>query len=190
MIALKIASKIAFTSTLVCLLAVAACDVPECIDEPSNLTPEATASCGASPTPADPAIVSAGAERFDDGRLVLTMTSWGMDCGTRASDVYPNDDCDSTGWIFTIEIPPELAVLGVLDMASHPEILGSMTVMDGGNAGSTGSIGDEPFFVGTLELTQISEGCVGGVLHGFGTGNLDSTLGGPELEGSFVAPTC
>jgi hypothetical protein len=172
------------------VLSLAACDVPECIDGPSNLTPENTASCEPSATPVESAIVSSGAEWLDDGGLVLTLTSWGLECGTRAYDVQFNDDCDTKGWIFTLEIPAELAVPGVLVMAEHPEILGSMTVIDGGDGGSTGSIGDLPFFVGQLELAQVDEGCVGGVLHGFGTGSPDPTLGGPELEGSFVAPAC
>lgn len=187
MIVLKL---VPFTLPLTLVLALAACDVPECIDGPSNLTPEATASCVASPTPAEPAIVSSGAELLAEGNLILTLTSWGMECGTRADDVLPSDACDRSGWIFTIEIPPELAVLGVIDLSNHPEVRGTMTVMDGGNAGSRGSIDGEPFLVGTIELTQISEGCVTGVLHGFGSGDPDPTLGGPELEGAFVAPTC
>ena len=39
------------------LLSLGACDIPECIDGPSNLTPENTASCEASATPAESAIV-------------------------------------------------------------------------------------------------------------------------------------
>lgn len=33
-------------------------------------------------------------------------------------------------------------------------------------------------------------GGVSGVLQGFGTGSPDPTLGGPELDGGFVAPVC
>lgn len=172
------------------LLSLGACDFPECIDGPSNLIPENTESCESNPTPAESEIVSSGAELLDDGGLILTLTSWGMECGTQAYDVQPSDECDRVGWIFTIEIPPELVVAGMLDMTAHPEILGSMTVLNGGDGGSTGSIGDEPFFVGQLELVQIGDGCITGVLHGFGTGSPDPTLGGPELDGSFVAPTC
>jgi hypothetical protein len=173
-----------------CLISLGACDIPECIDGPSNLTPESTESCEPSATPAESEILNAGAELLDNGGLILTWTSWGMECGIRAFDVEFSDDCERTGWIFTIEIPPELVAPGVLDLAAHPEILGSMTVIHGGDAGSTGNIGDEPFFVGELELVQLGADCVTGVLHGFGTGSLDPTLGGPELDGSFLAPTC
>jgi hypothetical protein len=172
------------------LLSLPACDVPECIDGPSNLTPESTATCDPSATPTESAIVSAGAEWLENGSLVLTLTSWGLECGTRAADVKYSDDCNRTGWIFTMEIPSRLAAPGMIDMAAHPEIRGTMTVMDRGDGGTRGSIGDYPFFVGQLELVQLDDGCVGGVLHGFGTGDPDPTLGGPELDGSFVAPTC
>lgn len=167
-----------------------ACDIPECIDGPSNLTPEATATCESPASPLESEIVSAGAQWRDDGSLVLSWTSWGLECGVVAQDVDPIDECEQHGWIFTVEIPPELAVAGVITMSQHPEVLGSMTVIHGGDAGSTGSIGDEPFFVGALELESVHEGCVSGTLIGFGTGNSDPTLGGPQLDGGFVAPTC
>ncbi len=166
-----------------------ACDVPECIDGPSNLTPENTASCVPSATPSESAIVSAGAE-FEQGSLTLTLTSWGLECGARADQVAPSDDCESSGWIVTIVLPPELAVAGVIDLASHPELQWTMFVADRGDAGSHDNFGDQANLVGQLELTDVGEGCVTGVLHGFGTGSPDPGLGGPELEGSFVAPTC
>ncbi|MFV8755608.1 hypothetical protein ACNOYE_34085 [Nannocystaceae bacterium ST9] len=183
----------ALAGLLGALASSAACDIPECIDGPSNLTPEATASCEAPLDPAESEILSAGAEWLDDGSLVITWTSWGLECGIRSDDVEPSDDCNRTGWIISAKIPAELAILGTLDLATHPEIRSGITVIHGGDAGSRGTIGDEPdepFLVGTIELTQLDEGCVAGVLHSFGTGDPDPTLGGPELEGSFVAPTC
>lgn len=170
----------------------ASCDDVECIDGPSNLTPEATACCAAPPEDSTPeaAIKSASAELRDDGTLVLTLSSMGLACGTEASDVSLPDDCAMDGWVYTIEIPPELAVPGTLVLTDHPEIRGVMTVLAGFDGGQTGSIGDEPFYVGELELSDVGDSCVTGVLHNFGTGNPDPTLGGPELDGSFVAPRC
>src|SRR5690606_25229537 len=98
------------------LLGLASCDLPECIQGPSNLTPETTAACAAPPEDTTPeaAIQSAGAELRDDGTLVLTLSSMGLACGTEALDIAPPDDCRIDGWAFTIEIPPELAVPGVI----------------------------------------------------------------------------
>jgi hypothetical protein len=170
----------------------AACDFPECIDGPSNLTPESTAACAAPPEGSSPEteITNAGAELRDDGTLVLTLSSMGLECGTEASDIPPPEDCAMDAWVFTLEIPPELVAVGVLELSDYPEILGSSTVISGLDGGSSGSIGDEPYFVGQVELTDINDGCVTGVVHGFGTGSFDSNLGGPELDGSFVAPRC
>jgi hypothetical protein len=170
----------------------ASCDLPECIDSPSNLTPEATATCAAPPegTTPESEIYSAGAQLRNDGTLVLTFSSMGLACGTEAADVWIPDDCRMSSWTFTIEIPPELAVPGELTLSDHPEIGGSMTVVHGFDGGQVGNSGAQPFFVGQLELTNIGDGCVTGVLRSFGTGNPDSTLGGPELDGSFVAPRC
>jgi hypothetical protein len=162
-----------------------ACDLPECIDGPSNLTPENTAGCLVPNNPIEPRIVSAGAELLDDGSLVLTWTSFGMECGTRATDVELATDCERTGWSITAELPPELVVPGTIDLAAHPEVLGALTVLDSSGGGSRPAE-----LVGQLELTQISDDCVTGVLHGFGTGLPDPSFGGPELAGSFVAPAC
>lgn len=170
----------------------ASCDMPECIGGPSNLTPEATASCAAPPegTTPESAIKSAGAELRNDGTLVLTVTSMGLECGIEALDVSIPEDCWMDAWVFTIEIPPELAILGTITLTDHPEIRGSMTVVDGYGAGQAGTSGPETFFVGELELTNIGDGCITGVLRSFGTGNPDPTLGGPQLDGSFIAPRC
>lgn len=183
-----------------------ACDLPECIDGPSNITPETTASCVAPPEGTEPAteIFSASAETLADGTLVLTWSSWGLACGTKASEVELAMDCETIGWAITAEIPPELlmssgegegdpgtlSAVRVIDFAQHPEIRGTLTVMDEGSGGSRVSFGDEPFFVGSIELIDVGGDCVTGVLRGFGTGDPDPTLGGPELEGSFVAPRC
>lgn len=189
----------------VLLVTFAACDMPECIDGPSNLTPETTASCVAPSEGTEPEteIVSASAEILDDGTLVLTWSSWGLTCGTQAGEIPPPEDCQTTGWALTAEIPPELitpseggvepgstTATSIIDLAEHPEVLGTATVTNGGDGISSGSYGGESFFVGTIELVQVGDECVTGVLHGFGTGNVDPTLGGPELEGSFFAPRC
>lgn len=167
-----------------------ACDPPECIDGPSNLTPEATASCEQPPEALDDQIESASAELLDDGTLILTWSSRGLGCGTHAGDVELPDECEWSGWVLSVEIPAELAEPGVITLAEHPEVRGVMTVAGSGGAGSRGTIGDEPFYVGELELVALGQGCVSGVLHGFGTGDPDPTLGGPELDGGFVAPFC
>jgi hypothetical protein len=174
------------------LLGLASCDAPECIDGPSNLTPEAVASCAAAPegTAPETAIKSAGAELRDDGTLILTLSSLGLGCGTRAYDVPFPEDCTIDGWVFTLEIPPELAVPGVIILTDHPEILSSTTVLSGFDAARYDTSLPERFMVGELELISIGDGCVTGVLRSFGTGNPDPTLGGPELDGSFVAPRC
>ncbi|PCC68597.1 hypothetical protein SAMN02745121_05271 [Nannocystis exedens] len=166
-----------------------ACDPPQCIDGPAQ-TPLDTAACAAPPVAADPQIAVAHAEWLGSGDLVITWTSFGLECGTRALDVPLTDDCERTGWVFTVEIPAALAVAGTIDLDAHPEVIGTMTVMDGGSGGQTGTIGDEPFFTGQLELTGVAADCVTGVLHGFGSGIADPTLGGPELNGGFSAPTC
>ncbi|MBL4688003.1 MAG: hypothetical protein JKY37_25655 [Nannocystaceae bacterium] len=169
-----------------------ACDTAECIDGPSNLTAEATAQCVAPPKdiPQEPSIHSASAELLEDGTLVLTWSSLGLSCGTRAHDVPFPEDCDTTGWAITAEIPAELVEVGVIDLASHGEVRGSITALAGGDAGAAGSYGSEPFLAGSIELLNIDESCISGVLHGFGTGSPDPTLGGPELNGSFIAPRC
>jgi hypothetical protein len=174
------------------LLGMASCDVPECIDGPSNLTPEATAACAAPPegsTP-EPEIDNAGAELRDDGTLVLTLGSMSFECGTEASDIPPSGDCSMDGWVFTIEIPPELAVPGTIVLSDHPEIQGAATVLSGLDGGQFDTTDRETFYVGELELSDIGDGCVTGVLRNFGTGSPNPTLGGPELDGSFVAPRC
>lgn len=179
-------------AVLLGLAALVACDPPECIDGPSNLTPAAVAECVAPPAGTSPEdeIVSAGAELRGDGTLVLTWSSQGLQCGTSAEEVEPPEDCTMTAWTITAEIPPELAVPGVIDFADHPELRGTFTVLHQGDAGSWGVDGLERFFVGSLELVTVGDACVTGVLHGFGSGEPDPTLGGPELEGSFVAPRC
>jgi len=172
------------------LLPSVACDgPPQCTDDPSNLTPENTATCEKLTVSADPQIVSAGAEPLGDGRLVLTWTSRGLECGARADNVEIGGNCNWTGWVYTVELPPPLAVVGLIDLAAHPEVRGTLAVMQDGSGGLMGTIGDEPFFVGQLELTQIDEGCVSGVLHSFVPGESES-LGVPALSGGFVAPTC
>lgn len=172
------------------LAALVACDLPECIDGPSNLTPEAVAECAAPPAGTSPEdqIVSAGAELRDDGTLVLTWSSFGLQCGTSADEVPFPEDCQARGWAISAEIPPELAVPGVIDPSEH-ELQGSFTVIHDGDGGSSGP-NQERWYVGTIELVSVSEACVTGVLHGFGTGDPDPVLGGPELDGSFVAPRC
>lgn len=183
-------------ASVTCLLlgvaAVVACDMPECIDGPSNLTPEAVAECVPPPAGTSPEdeIVSAGAETLEDGTLAITLSSLGLECGTSAIDVPPPEDCVTDRWAITVEIPPELAVPGVIDFAAHPEIQGSAVVIRP-TTGIAWGIGDEDrHFVGSLELTAVGDACVTGVLHGFGSGEPDPTLGGPELHGSFVAPRC
>jgi hypothetical protein len=167
-----------------------ACDHPECIDGPSNLNPLSTATCESPEAPIDPQIFSAGAEKLEDGRLALTFSSFGLECGTHADDIDFTGDCERTGWALTAIIPPELVAPGTIDLAAHPEVAGGLTAMHGGDGLSTGTIAGEPFLVGTIELTQVDEGCVSGVLTGFGSGLADPTLGGPELAGGFIAPTC
>ncbi len=164
-----------------------ACDVPECIEGPSNLTPETTAACETPSSPLESEIVSASAQWRDDGSLVLNWSSWGLECGVTFDDIDFLGDCERTGWIITTEIPPELAVPGVLVLAEHPEIVSMLTVMHGGDGGSGLSEGP---YAGAIELEAVGEACVSGTLTGFGTGSPDPTLGGPELDGGFVAPTC
>lgn len=169
-----------------------ACDVPECIDGPSNLTPEAVAECVAPPEGTEPEadIVSASARVRGDGTMVLTWSSRGLTCGVTAPELAFPSDCQSTGWTMTAEIPPALAVEGLIELSEHPEVIGSISVTSGQDGIGRGTIGDEPFFVGAIELIGVGESCVTGVLHGFGTGDPDPVLGGPELEGSFMAPRC
>lgn len=166
-----------------------ACDPPQCIESPAT-TPLDLAACETPPVAVDPQIAGAYAEWLENGDLVITWTSLGLECGTRAENVEIGLDCERTGWVFTVEIPAALAVAGTIDMDAHPEVIGTMTVMGPSGSGKTGTIGDEPFFTGQLELTQLDPGCVTGVLHGFGSGIPDPTLGGPELNGGFLAPTC
>jgi hypothetical protein len=170
-----------------------ACDRPECIDGPSNLTPQAVAACAAPPAGTSPEdeIVSAGATLLDNGNLALTWSSFGLQCGTPAEDIPPPDDCTTSGWAITIELPPELAVPWVIELADHPELRGSFTAIESSDGGGWGVDGSgERRFVGSLELTAVGEACITGVLHGFGSGEPDTTIGGPELDGSFVAPRC
>lgn len=173
------------------LLPGAACDglPPQCPEGPSNLTPESTATCEPPTVSADPEIFSAGAEQLGDGTLVLTWTSLGLECGVRAGDVEIGGNCERIGWVYTVEIPPSLAAVGSIDLAAHPEIRGTLAVMQEGLSGVMETIGDEPFFVGQLELTRIHAGCVSGVLHSFVHGDSDS-LDVPVLSGGFTAPTC
>jgi len=172
------------------LLGIACDGPPQCTDDPSNLTPESTATCETLAAPADPQIFSAGAEQLGDGTLVLTWTSRGLECGVRADNVEIGGNCNWSGWVYTVEIPPELAVVGVIDLAAYPEVRGTMTVMHDGSGGVKETIDDEPLFVGQLELTQIAGGCVSGILQAFVAGEPDPTFGGPALSGGFVAPTC
>lgn len=166
------------------------CEIPECIDGPSNLTPEATASCAETPgaTPAA-GIKSAAAELHEDGTLHLTWSSWSLTCGVDARDFDVRDDCDNTGWAITVEIPPALVTPGVIALADHPELVARATVIDGGDGGQFAS-NPEQRFVGEIELVGVSDGCISGVLRGFGSGRLDPGLGGPQLDGSFMAPRC
>lgn len=164
-----------------------ACDVPECIEGPSNLTPEATAACESPSSPLESEIVSASAQWRDDGTLVLSWSSWGLECGVTTDEIEFIDECERHGWIITTEIPPALAVPGVITLAEHPEVISRMTVIDGGDAGS--GIGEQPF-AGSIMLEVIGDACVSGSLVGFGSGSFDPSLGGPELDGGFVAPIC
>ncbi len=170
-----------------------ACDVPECIDGPSNLTPEATAECVAPPENTEPEtdIVSASAQIRGDGTMVLTWSSRGLACGVTALEVPFPGDCQITGWTMTAEIPAELAVEGLIELSEHPEIIGSLSTTSGQDGIARKTYDEtQPFFVGAIELVNVGESCVTGVLHGFGTGDPDPVLGGPELDGSFVAPRC
>ena len=164
------------------------CDV-ECIDGPSNLTPEATAACVVPEGASEDQIKSAGAWT-EDGNLVLTFSAVGLGCGEHARDYQPPFDCDLDGWVLSVELPPELAVAGVIDLAEHPELDGALTAFADGDGLSSSSELQDSFFVGEIELVEVGEACVSGVLRGFGTGSLDPRLGGPELDGSFVAPRC
>lgn len=66
-----------------------------------------------------------------------------------------------------------------------------MTVMqDMGIGGHKETIDQKPFFIGQIELTQISDGCVSGVLHAFSVSEPDPAVSVPELNGAFIAPTC
>ncbi|MEZ4453274.1 MAG: hypothetical protein R3B09_27675 [Nannocystaceae bacterium] len=168
------------------------CEVPACIDGPSNLTPEATAACDPLPdgVALAPGIKSAAAQRKDDGTLFLTWSSWSLTCGVDARDFDVRDDCDNSGWAITVELPVALQVPGVIVLADHPELVIRETVVVGGDGGQFGAgPGGDPF-VGEIELVQVGEGCLTGVLRGFGSGHLDPGLGGPELDGGFVAPRC
>jgi hypothetical protein len=178
------------SAVLLGLAALVACDQPECIDGPSNLTPKAVAACADPPAGTSPedGIRSASAVLRDDGTLVLTWSSFGLQCGTVAEDVPFPEDCLTRGWAITVEVPPELAVPGVIDLSEH-QLEGSFTVIHDGDAVSSRP-NPERWYVGTIELVAVSEACVTGVLHGFGTGDPDPELGGPELDGSFVAPRC
>lgn len=169
-----------------------ACDQPECIDGPSNLTPEAVAKCAAPPAGTSPEdeIVSSGVQTLDDGTMLFTWSSMGLQCGTTADEVPYPEGCRVTGWTITAGIPAELAVPGTIDFVDHPEFQGTFTVFHEGDGASWSVEGMERRFVGSLELVAVGETCVTGVLHGFGSGEPDPTLGGPELEGSFVAPRC
>ena len=164
------------------------CDV-ECIDGPSNLTPEATAACVLPDGASEDQINSAGAW-MEGGNLVLTFSAVGLACGEHARDYRPPSDCDLDGWVLSVELPPELAVAGVIDLAEHPELGGALTAFADGDGLSSNSEIQDSFFVGEIELVEVGEGCGSGVLRGFGTGSLDPQLGGPELDGSFVAPRC
>nr|MCH9687647.1 hypothetical protein [Deltaproteobacteria bacterium] len=153
--------------------AMVSCDIPECIDGPSNLTPEATASCVAPPagTTAEEQIVSAGAQFSDDGTLILTWSSWGLTCGTQAFDVDVSADCETDGWVTSLEIPPALlepepgadpGAARIIDLSMHPEIRGTTTVIFPGGGASGGTFGDDPTFAGRLELVGIEPSCVTG----------------------------
>jgi len=178
-------------------MALGACDGPgECVDGPSNVTPDAVASCFPPPedVPLEEQIVSAGAETESDGTLVITLSSFGLQCGTRTSDlnIFEPSDCWRKGWALTVRIPPELAHAGsVIEMRDHPEVLGDVVAFSRLSAGGAGPSSEgEAFFTGTLELLAVNEACVTGIFTGFGTGRLDVILGGPELDGAFVAPRC
>lgn len=181
-----------FMVLLLAASAAAACEQPECIDGPSNLTPQAVAPCAAPPegTTPETEIVSASAQFRDDGTLVLTWSSFGLSCGVTAEQVDVPGDCLTKGWAITAELAPELVVPGVVSIADHPELPVTVTVVDGGNGGSYGNSPIERPFTGSIEIVDVGDACVTGVLHGFGSGSPDPTLGGPELDGSFVAPRC
>ena len=86
------ASTLLLATTLGALagaLGMVGCDPPECIDGSSAPPAEAAGECAMPPEGTSPEteIVSASAEVLDDGTLVLTWSSMGLQCGTRASDV-------------------------------------------------------------------------------------------------------
>jgi len=185
-----------FLGLAIVAVASSACDGPrECVDGPSNLTPDVIAQCDPPPDGAaiEDEIVSAGAETEPDGTLVITWSSFGLECGTSTDDIslWLPDDCWRQGWVLTAEIPAELAYAGsVIEMHEHPEVVGDLAAFSQFGSGGVGIDGDEPFFTGRLELVALSDACVTGVMTGFGTGSLDVVLGGPELDGAFVAPRC
>lgn len=185
-----------FFPSMVLTMALSACDgFGECIDSPSNLTPDAVAQCVPPPegVPLEDQIVNAAAETEFDGTLVITWSSFGLECGTNTDDLdsWHASDCWRDGWALTARIPLELAYAGsVIEMSEHPEVLGGAAAFSRLGSGSAGSWNEGPFFTGTLELVAVNDACVTGVMTGFGTGRLDVTLGGPELDGAFVAPRC
>ena len=169
------------------------CDpMAECIEAPAPAFFDADAQCEPLPDAVelDDQIVSASASVGEDGTLTLTWSSYALTCGTHARELELPDSCATTGWALSVEIPSELAVVGTIDLAAHPEVFGTMTVAEGLDGAGASSIGDEPFFMGELELLDIGEGCVTGILRGFGTGRPDPTFGGPELDGGFRAERC
>ena len=171
--------------------AVLACDPGgECIEAPAPAVFDADAVCEALPEDAEDQILSASARLGEDGSLTLTWSSYALACGTHASELQLPDECETTGWALSVEIPPELAVEGTLDVGAHPEILGTMMVAEGLDGALASSVGEEPFFLGELELLSVGEGCVTGVLRAFGTGRPDPSFGGPELDGAFRAQRC
>ncbi|MBV1857444.1 MAG: hypothetical protein KUG77_03460 [Nannocystaceae bacterium] len=173
-----------------------ACDVPECIDGPSSLTPEAVAQCTAPPEGTEPEsdIVSAGSQLREDGTLVITWSSRGLQCGVPALDVPFPDDCTATGWTLTAEIPPELAVEGLIELSEHPEVRGSSSVTSNQDGRASQSIEDAPFFVGAIELSNVADGCITGVLHALAPANptpswADQSSTGRSLRPAAIEPT-
>lgn len=168
---------------------------PECIEGPSNLTPEALSPCAplGEGVALDDQIYSAGALQTPEGGVHLTWSSLGLRCGTLSRDFFgaPPDPCWTEGWILALELPRELVFDGsTIVMEEHPELIGDFrfTGEHGGTASS--SQGDRPVYVGVLELTHVRDACITGSLEHFGTGYLNPLLGGPELHGGFLAPRC
>lgn len=166
------------------------CDPAQCVQGLSNLVPEATASCTELPVDVElESSVEYAYAAFDQrGHLIVTVSTIDLGCGTSAAAWSPPLDCDLDGWAYSIDIPPSLAVPGLIDFSENPDVLVATAVMSDGNGLGTGWSEDDG--AGTLEIVSVGEACVTVVFRGFGSGSLDPSLGGPELDGGVKIPRC